>query len=90
MEKRNANIIVGAAGGTAGGNSKTYKISLPTKWVTELRLADKGAELCYDGEKIVILPRLSLEEFYADKKAKGHKLLHMAFYVYGNMCRSKR
>lgn len=86
MEKRNANIIVGAAGGTAGGNSKTYKISLPTKWVTELKLTDNGAELCYDGEKIVILPRLSFEEFYANKKAKGHKLLHMEFYDKNVLC----
>ena len=86
MEKRNANIIVGTAGGTAGGNSKTYKISLPTKWVTELKLTNNGAELCYDGEKIVILPRLSFEEFYANKKAKGHNLLHMAFYDKNVMC----
>ena len=76
MEKRNANIIVGAAGGTAGGNSKTYKISLPTKWVTELKLTNNGAELCYDGEKIVILPRLSFEEFYAN----------MAFYDKNVLC----
>ena len=86
MEKRNANIIVGAAGGTAGGNSKTYKISLPTRWVTELKLTDNGAELRYDGEKIVILPRLSFDEFYAGKKAKGHKLLYMAFYDKNVLC----
>lgn len=86
MEKRNANIIVGAAGGTAGGNSKTYKISLPTRWVTELKLTNNGAELCYDGEKIVILPRLSFEEFLTSKKANGHKLLRMAFYDKNVLC----
>lgn len=86
MEKRNAKIIVGTAGGTAGGNAKTYKISLPTRWVTELKLNDNGAELCYDGEKIVISPHLSFKEFSVKKKAMGHKLLHMEFYDKNVLC----
>ena len=60
MEKRNVNIIVGTAGGTAGGNSKTYKISLPTRWVTELKLADNGAEDVY---KRQILKLIGDKEF---------------------------
>ena len=40
MEKRIAKIIVGKSGGTAGKDAKTYKVSLPTKWVNELNIAD--------------------------------------------------
>ena len=38
MDKRIAKLIVGSSGGTAGKGAKTYKISLPTKWVNELSL----------------------------------------------------
>ena len=40
MEIRNSKIIVGAAGGTAGKNAKTYKVSLPSSWIKELGLGE--------------------------------------------------
>lgn len=86
MEKRLAKIIVGRAGGTASKESKTYKISLPTKWVSELNLADAGAELCFDGEKIIIAPHLSLEEFLSQKTKQGHRLLRFNFYDKETLC----
>ena len=43
METRNTKLIVGTAGGTAGKGSKTYKISIPSKWVNELDLEHKDA-----------------------------------------------
>ena len=75
MEKRISKIIVGSAGGTAGKGSKTYKVSLPTKWVTELDLTDAQVELHYDGEKIIITPRMSLCDFLENKKRAGHNEL---------------
>lgn len=86
MEKRIAKIIVGKSGGTAGKNSKTYKVSLPSKWVSELNLTDEQIELCYDGEKIVVAPKLSLERFLNQKKNTGHKLLLLNFYDKDVLC----
>ena len=80
MEKRIAKIIVGSAGGTAGKGAKTYKVSLPTKWVSEMNLADTQIEMHYDGEKIIITPHLSLCEFLNNKKTLGHNLMLMSFY----------
>ena len=60
MEKRLSKIITGKAGGTAGKGSKTYKVSLPTKWVSELNLSDAQIEMYFDGEKIILCPALSL------------------------------
>ena len=50
MEKRIAKLIVGKAGGTAGKDSKTYKVSLPSKWVAELGLTDSKMEISFDGD----------------------------------------
>ena len=54
MEKRIAKTIVGYAGGTSSNSSKTYKVSLPTKWVSEMNLADTQIDMHYNGEKIII------------------------------------
>lgn len=88
MEKRTAKIIVGTAGGTAGKGAKTYKISLPTKWVSELELNDKTAELRFDGEKIIISPVDSLSDFIKHKKDAKHKLMLFDFFD-GNILCSK-
>lgn len=80
MEKRIAKIIVGSAGGTAGKGAKTYKVSLPTKWVSEMNLTDTQIEMRYDGEKIVIAPHLSLYDFLDSKRALGHNLMLIGFY----------
>lgn len=86
MEKRIAKIISGATGGTASKSSKTYKISIPNKWVSELGLADDFVELHYDGEKIIISRQLSLEEFARRKKAAGHSLKLIVFYNGEELC----
>lgn len=80
MEKRITKIIVGSAGGTAGKGAKTYKVSLPTKWVSEMNLADTQIEMHYDGEKIIIAPHLSLYDFLENKKLAGHNLIMFDFY----------
>lgn len=80
MERRIAKLIVGKAGGTAGKNSKTYKLSMPSKWVTELGLADSKIEIAFDGDRIIISPYLSMDEFLKKKKTLGHKLMKLEFY----------
>lgn len=80
MERRIAKLIVGKAGGTAGKDCKTYKMSIPSKWVTELGLADSKMEIAFDGERIIISPHLSMTDFLEKKKALGHRLLKLEFY----------
>ncbi len=86
MEKRNSKIIVGSSGGTAWKGSKTYKVSLPTKWVNELDLEEKQIQMCFDGEKIIILPCLTLSEFLIKKQNVGHKLLLLNFFDNDVLC----
>ncbi len=86
MEKRLAKIIVGKSGGTAGKNSKSYKISLPTKWVDSLNLTEQNVELNFDGNKIVITPLYSFNEFLELKSRIGHKLIVFKFYDNKTLC----
>ena len=86
MERRIAKLIVGKAGGTAGKNSKTYKISLPSKWIAELGLTDSKMELAFDGERIIISPHLSMDKFLESKKLLCHKLLKLEFYDVEALC----
>ena len=80
MERRIAKLIVGKAGGTAGKDSKTYKVSLPTKWVAELGLTESKMEISFDGERIIISPHFSVDKFLEKKESLGHKLLKLEFY----------
>ena len=80
MERRIAKLIVGKAGGTAGKDSKTYKVSLPSKWVAELGRTATKMEMTFDGERIMISPHLSMDEFIDKKKTLGHKLMKFEFY----------
>ena len=80
MERRIAKLIVGKAGGTAGKDSKTYKVSLPSKWVAELGLTDTKMEILFDGERIIVSPHLSMDEFLEKKESLCHKLLKLEFY----------
>ena len=86
MERRIANLIVGKAGGTAGKDSKTYKVSLPSKWVAELSLTDTKMEILFDGERIIVSPHLSMVEFLKKKKSLGHKILKLEFYDEEVLC----
>ena len=86
MDKRIGKIIVGSAGGNSGKNSKNYKISLPSKWINEMNISEQKVDLCFDGEKIIISPHLSLDEFSQNKKAKGHKLLLLEFFNSDTLC----
>lgn len=86
MERRIAKLIVGKAGGTAGKDSKTYKVSLPSKWVAALGLTDSKMEIAFDGERIIISPNLSIDKFLDNKKSLGHKLIKLEFYDREVLC----
>ncbi|MBR6509479.1 MAG: hypothetical protein IKT38_02600 [Clostridia bacterium] len=80
MEKRISKVITSSAGGTAGKGSKTYKISLPSKWINKMHLTEHKIDLCFDGDKIIITPHLPLDSFIKAKKDASHKLLLIEFF----------
>ena len=55
-EKRQANISFSKSGGTAGKNSYSGRVILPTVWLRQMGigLEDRKVVLTFDGEKIVI------------------------------------
>ena len=70
METRIARLSVGHSGGTAGAGSYNYKVALPTKWIERLGLGvnNREMELALDGDRIIITPRLTAEEFAENAK----------------------
>jgi len=88
MESRLGNIIIGAAGGTAGAGSKTYKLSLPSSWMNELGISDddRQVKLSFDGQKIVLSRRCSMDEFKERALAESHLLYSIKYYDGEKLC----
>lgn len=88
MEVRNGRIIVGAAGGTAGKNAKTYKVSLPSAWLSEMGIDADDREIClsFDGQRITIQKRLSFENFIENKRKQKHTLKLISYYDNDTLC----
>ena len=74
MEQRDANLIIGTSGGTAGKGSKTYKLSIPSSWVKQLALSEdnRSVKLIFDGEQIIIHPQVN--------ETEEHQILKMTYY----------
>lgn len=87
MEKRKANIIIGKSGGTASKSSKTYKISLPNSWIDGLQLNEnnKGVEMFFDGERIIIEKQKSPEDFINCKMHLKHDVREIKYYNSNNL-----
>lgn len=56
MESRQAKVMIGKSGGTAGKGAMNCRMSLPTTWVKEMGIneEDRSVIISFDGEKIVI------------------------------------
>ena len=56
MEKRNANVMFGKAGGNASKNAYTCRISLPKTWLDRMGLNPerREVELAFDGDRITV------------------------------------
>ena len=82
MNRRLGNIIISAAGGTAAKGAKTYKVTLPSKWISSLGLTEKNrqVELTFDGEKITIAPYKDISEFISQKSTAGHDIREIRYY----------
>lgn len=90
MDTRRTNLIIGAAGGTAGDGAKTYKLSLPTAWVREMGMdADaRELELLFDGSQITVRRVLPIGEYANAKKSLGHDVRMLRYYDADTLCTS--
>ena len=88
METRRGKVTASKAGGTAGNGSKTYKLSLPSAWISAMGLAEGGGRvvLSFDGKTISIRPEQSMEQYRADRLAQGHELLSIRYYSGETLC----
>ncbi len=88
MERRLARINSSAAGGTAGAGAKTYKVTLPSRWLQTMGITDdeREVELTFDQNKIVITKVITMEEFISEKKAQAHSLKILKFWNGDTLC----
>lgn len=90
MEQRNAKVNISSAGGTASNGSRTYKVTLPTKWLKEMGVTEGQRELHleFDGTKIVLSRPLSGNAFAQQRQKLGHEVKILRFYDEETLCSS--
>lgn len=90
MDKRKTNIIISSSGGTASGNSRTYKVSLPNLWMQQLGISEESrdVELYFDGERIIIEKFKDKDDFILRKKRLGHDVRELKYYFRESLCTS--
>ena len=88
MEMRSGKVTVSRAGGTAGKESKTYKLSLPSAWVNAMGLSEHGGRviLSFDGEAIHVRLVQSMEQYRDARIEQGHELLEIRYYNNDYLC----
>ena len=88
MEQRIAKVSSSAAGGTAGAGSKTYKVTIPSRWIRTMGITadDREVVLRFEGDKIVISKIATIEEFVRQKSALGHSLSVLKFWDAHTLC----
>ena len=88
MEKRVAKVNISPAGGTAAKGAKTYKVTLPNSWMSALGIGKghRELELAFDGEKIILSPSLTGEEFAARKLEQNHDVRLFRFFDGDSLC----
>lgn len=88
MEQRNAKVNISSAGGTASNGSRTYKVTLPTKWLKEMGVTEGQRELHleFDGTKIVLSRPLDGARFAKRQLAMGHRVKILRFFEGNTLC----
>lgn len=86
MEKRNAKLIVNKSGGSASNGSKTFRVTLPNKWVEEMNLYsdNKDLELKFDGKTIIISKKPTIDEFIYNRK--NNHLIKLEYFNSSELC----
>lgn len=85
---RIAKVNFSRAGGTAGKDAQTCKVSLPISWLRELGINEEVRDmvLSFDRNCICIAPKCSGEQFAAQKKALGHTVKRISYYDQTQLC----
>lgn len=88
MEIRNAKLSISKAGGTAGKQAKTYKVTIPTNWINNLELSQssKDLELLYNGEEIIIRKKRTPIDFLKSAMTKGHNVHIYKYMNHSDLC----
>lgn len=88
MERRSAKVNISSAGGTAAKGSKTYKLTMPTKWMETMGVDEthREVDLTFDGVAVTLSPRLSGPEFAERQLARGHQVRVFRLYDGDELC----
>ena len=88
MEQRLAKVNISAAGGSAAGDAKTCKVTLPSTWLATLGINASRREviLAFNGEQITLSPALSMEEYAKKKLAAGHRVYSFQYFAADRPC----
>ena len=88
MEIRKTNVIIQSPGGTAGKNSDTFKLALPSSWMKQLGISrdDREVELNFDGQTIKLYRRPSLQDFINKAMENGHNMILFSYYNGDSLC----
>lgn len=88
MEQRIAKVSSSVAGGTAGAGAKTYKVTIPSRWIRAMGITadDREVVLRFDGDKIMISKIVTIEEFVSQKSVLGHSLTVLKFWDARTLC----
>lgn len=88
MEKRLCKVNISAAGGTAGAGAKTYKITLPSSWITKMGVTEESRqlEISFDGERIIVSQITTIEDFIENAKSEGNEIIVLKYYDSDALC----
>lgn len=88
MEKRLAKVSISAAGGTAGKGAKTYKLTIPSTWITAMGINedDREVELTFEGDRIIVARQLDMSQFARRNFNKSHELKTFMYHDGREVC----
>lgn len=90
MEQRTAKINISSAGGTAGQDSKTYKVTLPAAWLETMGITREQRDLVlrFDGTSITLSRPVSGPDFAVRQRSLGHDVRILRLYDGKELCSS--
>ena len=90
IEERKTKVLINKAGGTAGVDSKSYRVILPSIWAKQLGITEENREVAiqFDGERIIIqrIVPTEYEAFLNSAREKEHDLLIIHYYNRDTLC----
>lgn len=90
MEMRELKISSGASGGTAAAGAKTYRVTLPSNWIKQMRLDQEGSkvDVVFDGTSIVIRPKVEgdISCFQSQAINAEHSVIKYEYFDKETLC----